>query len=311
LQKICAVSIDIDEIPHYFDIHGLPRPSKAAHAAYDHALPRAAAFAASRNLPLTLFAVGQDLERPENACLLKSLVAKGHAVENHSHGHRYDLTRLAPHAIRDQIEQSAQAIKRATGHRPTGFRAPGYTVNERVFDALDDIGVDYDSSVFPCPSYYLAKAFAMAGMRLRGRMSRSVLDTPRVLGAPRRPYRPGSVWYRPAARGKVARRFVELPIQVTPGLRFPFIGTLLGIAGARGAAALARSCVGEALINLEMHAIDFLDAGDGVEELVGHQPELWAPVAGRLDALAAALDVFARAGYAFVRLDEAAHRVYC
>ena len=97
---------------------------------------------------------------------------------------------------------------------------------------------------------------------------------------------------------------MELPIQVTPGLRLPFIGTMLGLLGARGAAALARLCSREALVNLELHAIDFLDASEGLAELRPHQRELRVPVAARLDALAAALSVFARAGFAFVRLDE-------
>jgi peptidoglycan/xylan/chitin deacetylase (PgdA/CDA1 family) len=306
---LCAVSIDIDELTNYFDIHGLTRPPEGVHAAYDHALPRAEAFAAEHQIPLTLFAVGDDLSRDANARTLKRLAEKGHAVENHSYGHRYDLTRLGRQAICDEIDRGTQAITVATGQRPKGFRAPGYAVNELVFDALEELSFDYDSSVFPCPPYYLAKATAMAGMRLLGRTSRSVLDSPRVLGAPRRAYRPGQEWYRPRGPGERERRFVELPIQVTPGLRLPFIGTLLGLIGAPFSSALARRCVGEPLVNLELHAIDFLDADEGAKALVPHQPELRVPVTARLSAFAAALTVFAKAGYAFVRLDEAARRV--
>jgi peptidoglycan-N-acetylglucosamine deacetylase len=313
MRKLCAVSIDVDEIPNYFAIHGLPGPpgeARATHAAFDRALPRAAAFARAHGLPLTLFAVGVDLARPENARTLRALAEEGHAVENHSYGHRYDLTRIEAPEIRAEVARGIEAITAATGRRPMGFRAPGYTVDERVFDALDELDVAFDSSVFPCPPYYLAKAAAMAGMRLRGRASRAVLDTPRVLLAPRRPYRPArGAWSRPAhaLRGpEGGRRFVELPIQVTPFARLPLIGTLLGLAGARFASALAWSCAGEALVNLELHAIDFLDATDGLEALVGYQPELRVPVAARLDALAAALSVLARHGHAFVTLAEAA-----
>jgi hypothetical protein len=63
-MKLCAVSIDLDEIHHYFAIHGLGVPEGVAlHAGYDVALPRACDFAESRGLPLTLFAVGADLTR--------------------------------------------------------------------------------------------------------------------------------------------------------------------------------------------------------------------------------------------------------
>lgn len=293
------MSVDLDEIHHYFAIHGLSAPPQ--HTMAHAALPRLGAFAEAARVPLTLFAVGEDLARPESARTIEALSKRGHAVENHSLSHRYDLTRLDAASIAREVEEGARAIARVTGRRPVGFRAPGYTVSDTLFDALEELGVAYDSSVFPCPPYYLAKAAAMAAMRLRGRVSRSVLDTPRVLGAPRSPYRPGRPWY---VRGR--RRFMELPIQVTPGLRLPFFGTSLGALGPRGARWLARRCVGEELVNLELHAIDFLDASEGVEALVAHQPELRVPVGARLEALSAALEVLRGAGYAFVRLDEAA-----
>jgi hypothetical protein len=93
---------------------------------------------------------------------------------------------------------------------------------------------------------------------------------------------------------------------VTPGLGLPFFGTSIGLGGAGVARFLARRCAGEPLVNLELHAIDFLDASDGLQGLLGHQPELRVPLERRLDALSAALDELARAGYAFVLLAEAA-----
>jgi hypothetical protein len=257
-------------------------------------------------VPLTLFAVGEDLEHDGNARALAGVVGKRVVVENHSFGHRYDLTRLSAREIEWEIEEGARVIERVTGRRPVGFRAPGYTVDDGVFNALEAVGVEFDSSVFPCPSYYLAKAAVMGGMRLGGRKSRSVLDTPRVLGAPVRPYRPGERWYARAAGQGRARSFVELPIQVTRGARLPFIGTMVGLAGTVGAKALAWTCVGEPLVNLELHAMDFLEVGDGLSALAPFQPELRTPLAQRLEALSAALGVLRRAGYSFVRLDEAA-----
>ena len=302
-RRLAAVSVDLDAIHHYFAIHGLAPDAGEADAAYDRALERMGAWAEARGIPLTLFAVGEDLERHGAALILAVLARRGHAVENHSYSHRYDLTRLDRDAMRREVEAGADAIERVTGRRPVGFRAPGYTVNDALFDVLDEAGVAFDSSVFPCPAYYLAKAAAMGGMRAAGRVSRSVLDTPRVLTAPSVPYRPGARWSD--RRGK-SRRFMELPVQVTRGARLPFIGTMLGVAGARGAQSLARACAGEALVNLELHAIDFLDASEGLMALAPHQPELRVPLADRMAALDAALDVLAERGHAFVRLDDAA-----
>ena len=299
--RLCALSVDLDEIHHYFAIHGLASDGRAEHAVYDVALARMGDVAASLGVPLTLFAVGDDLARPASVAALRALHGRGHAVENHSLRHRYDLARLGPDEILAEVVGGADAIERAVGVRPTGFRAPGYTVNDAVFDALALEGVAFDSSVFPCPPYYAAKAAVMAGLRVVGRRSASVLDSPRVLAAPTRPYRPGERWF---SRG--ARPFVELPVQVTPFVRLPVIGTSLGLAGAHGARLLARSLAHEPLVNLELHGIDFLDGADGLAALVPRQPELRRPLPARLDALAAFVDALRAAGRAFVRLDEAA-----
>ena len=123
------------------------------------------------------------------------------------------------------MEEGARAIERATGMAPRGFRAPGYTITDEVFSVLAELGVAYDSSVFPCPPYWVAKAAAIGLIALRGRTSRSIVDTPAVLAAPTRPYRVGRPYWR---RGE---GLVELPVQVTRGLRLPFIGTYVTLPG--------------------------------------------------------------------------------
>ncbi len=301
--------MDLDEIHHYAYIHGLAaRSGAAAHAVYDVALGRVEGFALEQGLPVTLFAVGEDLGRPESAAALRRLSDAGHPVENHSLSHRYDLTRLDPAAMAAEVVGGARAIEAATGRAPAGFRAPGYTISDALFDVLEEAGVRFDSSVFPCPAYWAAKAVAMGVIRARGRRSRSILGGPGVLAAPSRPYRPGRPYTRRARRGGPTRALVELPIQVTPLVRLPVIGTSLALAGPAGARLLARGCASAPLVNLELHGIDFLGAEDGLEPLVGHQPELRIPLAQRLEALAAFVEALRADGRAFVRLDEAAER---
>ena len=305
--RLAALSVDLDEIPNYFGIHGLPLPAgdqPGLRAVYDVALERMDAFARAYDLPLTLFAIGADLARPSAAASLWRMADRGHAIENHSLDHRYDLTRLSRSEVRSQIEGGADAIERATGRRPTGFRAPGYTIDDEVFDVLEELGFAFDSSVFPCPAYYGAKALVLGVQRLIGRSSRSVLDVPRVLTAPTRPYRPGKPYQK---RGD--RSLVELPIQVTKGLRLPFIGTSVALARPFGARLLARQVIGEPFVNLELHGIDFLGYEDGLEALRGHQPELERPLEERMRSLGEAVRTLRDRGYAFVRLDEAAARV--
>jgi peptidoglycan/xylan/chitin deacetylase (PgdA/CDA1 family) len=299
-QRLCAISVDLDEIPNYFHIHGLAVDPSAATAVYDVAVDRLCDFAASANVPLTLFAVGADLARPESAAKLRGAHADGHEIANHSLDHLYDLTRRGREEIARQVDEGARAIERACGERPVGFRAPGYTITDEVFGVLEDLDVEYDSSVFPCPPYYAAKATAIGLIAARGRTSRSIVDTPRVLTAPTRPYRVGEPYWTEG------RGMLEIPVQVTRGLRLPFIGTYVTMAGPTFARAFARMCVGEPLVNLELHGIDVLDATDGLSALLGHQPDVKVKKERKLAALDAVVDVFRRAGYAFTTMRDAA-----
>jgi peptidoglycan-N-acetylglucosamine deacetylase len=302
--RLCAISVDLDEIPNYYAIHGLAAPRGGAeHAVYDIAFERLEDFASSHDVPLTLFAIAADMARLESAARLRKAAENGHEIGNHTLDHLYDLTRQSKDEMIRQVASAVVVLEGATGQRPIGFRAPGYTVNETLLDVLVECSVGYDSSVFPCPAYYLAKASAIASIRLRGRRSHSVLDTPAVLAAPTQPYRIGRPYWR---RGK---GLLELPIQVTRRLRLPFIGTTLTLPGPDGARLLTRGVLGEPLVNIELHGIDFLDANDGLEALRAHQMDVRVPVAQKLAALSAVVGVLRGAGYSFVRLGEGAEQV--
>jgi len=301
--RLAAVSVDLDEIPCYAAIHGLPSPpAHAARAIYDKALPRLERLFESEGIPATFFAIGSDLDET-NAARLASLARAGHEIANHSFGHRYDLTRLDRASIRREIERGMDAIERACGVRPEGFRAPGYTITDTVFEVLEELGVAYDSSVFPCPAYYAPKAAVIGALELLGRPSRSIVDDPRVLSAPADPYRVGRPYWR---RGG---GMLELPIGVTRLLRLPYIGTSVVLSGTKGARLLTRAIAGRPLVNLELHGIDLADAReDGLELLVPHQPDLRRSAASKEAALRAAIGSLRDAGYRFVTLREAAAR---
>jgi hypothetical protein len=299
-MKLASVSIDLDEVHHYHAIHGLSDPARDSHAVYDVAVPRASEWARALDIPITWFAVGRDLERNESGEALRTLTESGHEVGNHSYSHAYDLSCREPNELRKEIDDGARAVERAVGKAPRGFRAPGYTVSDELFAALTELGVAYDSSVFPSPPYYAAKAAKLFSMRLRGRASRSVLDTPSVLRAPSRPYRVGKPYWRTGSG------MLELPIQVTPGARLPFIGTALVLAGSDGARLLTRTVLGETFVNLELHGIDFLGVEDDLGELASHQPDAKLPLARKLAALTATVELLREKGSAFATLSEAA-----
>ena len=303
-MRLCAVSVDLDEIDCYASIHGLPAPDEScAHAVYASAVPRFESLFDALGLRATFFAIGRDLDGGVASAAVARLYSERHELGNHTQNHRYDLTRLPAEEIRRELEQGMDSIERATGTRPVGFRAPGYLINDSVFDALSLLGARYDSSVFPCPAYYGAKSAALAAIALRRRSSHSIMGDPRVLLAPADPYRVGKPYYR---RGE---GLIELPIGVTRGTsaRLPYIGTSVVVGGEATARWLTQRMVGRPLVNLELHGMDLCDAEeDGLQWLRPHQPDLRQVLDDKRRALEAAIWTLRGAGYAFVTLAEAA-----
>lgn len=300
---LCSVSVDLDEIPLYHAIHGLPPPvGAAAHAVYDLAVPRLQALARAHHIPLTLFAVGADAARPENGAKLKEMAGRGHEIGNHSLDHLYDLAWQPADIQRHQVLEGAKRLEEATGQRPKGFRSPGYGMTNSLSRVLRELEVGYDSSVFPCPAYYGVKASALGLIRLRGRKSRSVLGSPAVLAAPTRPYRMGMPYW---CRGSGV---LELPIQVTRRVRLPFIGTTLTVAGPTASRFIVNDVIGEPMVNLELHGLDVLDDDDGLGSLLYHQLDLRVPLERKLESLSVVIEAIKQAGYSFVTLGEAADR---
>lgn len=299
MHLLLAVSVDLDEIHLYQGIHA-EAEQQEVRAVYRRGLPRLSDWARQRGVPITWFAVGRDLEEPANADVLGSVVRAGDEIGCHSYSHHYDLTRRSFSEMQREVVEGRRAIERATGTTPTGFRAPGYVVTDTLLDLLRECEFAYDSSVFPCPSYYALKAAAIAGMQARRQESKSIVDVPEVLRAPTVPYRVGRpYWFRGTG-------IWEIPIQVTRRARLPFIGTSLTIAGTMGARILANGVVGEPFVNLELHGIDALDQHDGLTDLAKKQRDLRIPWSRKLDAIDAAVSLLRGKGYSCVRMDELA-----
>jgi peptidoglycan/xylan/chitin deacetylase (PgdA/CDA1 family) len=309
VEKLAALSVDLDEIDNYLAIFGLPDSAlegAARQAVYTRGLGRFESFFREHDMPATFFAIGRDLARAENRTRLKALANAGHEIANHTQNHLYDLTRRERSVQLQEVRGGADAIEAAVGVRPVGFRAPGYTITDTLVDVLRSEGVQYDSSVFPCPPYYLAKSAALALIRLRGSRSMSILDHPRVLSASANPYRMGASY---AQRGN---GLIELPAGVTGNLsaRFPYTGTFVVMWGVPGARLLTRLISGRPFVNLVLHGADLCGATeDGLGALAPFQRDLQRSVAEKRAALSEAVSVLKRQGFRFVRLSEAAQRL--
>ena len=304
-MRAAAVSIDLDGIGCYYRIHALGEPPpELQHVILERALPRAAALFASKKIHVTWFVIARDIEHAPNAQRLRTLADAGDELGNHSYSHPYDLARMGAPQIDNEISRAHDLLsKLAPVH---GFRAPGYDVAPAMLDTLARLGYRYDSSIFPAPGYYAAKAAVMAGLAALGRPSGAVLTNPRALAAPADPYRPSMT--SPWRRGQAP--IVELPVAVTPWTRVPAIGTSLLVAPAWVRERLVSAMDKRDVFNLELHGIDFADAEkDGIPgELVERQPDLRIPVAEKLARLDRVLDEVA-ARWPFKTLGEVAAQV--
>ena len=270
VPKVAAVNVDVDSLYLYYRIHGLDEAT-ASNAVWARGVPRFAELFDEVGVAATFFVVASDFERWSEAReVCAALVAAGHEIASHSHTHPYDLTRLSTEQIRDELVRSKDVLEEVSGTAVTGFRAPGYTITDDVLDELVSAGYAYDSSLFPSPPYYLAKAAVMGVMRLRGRESQSILDRPSIM------------WQRTTPHQR--RGLAEFPVTVLPWTRAPFIGTSLLMMGHRGYT-IARPMLRRLrFVNLEFHGIDMCDLEeDGIDPVLLEQPDLHHPLSTKRD----------------------------
>jgi peptidoglycan/xylan/chitin deacetylase (PgdA/CDA1 family) len=306
-SPLVSVSVDLDAVECYHRIHALPAApaGEARFAILRRALPRLGELFARHGVTATLFVVGKDVEEDApGARVLADLAQAGHEIANHTYSHPYDLVRQGRDGMAAEIDRAGAAITQLTGRPPVGFRAPGYEISADLVALLCERGYRYDSSTFPAIPYYLAKGAVMAGLRLTGRKSGSILGSPKVLRAPRAPYHPAAG--EPYRRGDLP--IVELPVTVTPLLRLHVIGTTLVLAPEWLRRGLVDSALGTRHFNLELHGIDLADAAtDGLSpDLVRRQPDLRVSLDRKLAALERTLTQARQAGARFLPLAEAA-----
>ncbi|HDR9200353.1 polysaccharide deacetylase [Burkholderia vietnamiensis] len=91
----------------------------------------------------TFFCIG-DLAR-RHPHWIEAIVARGHAVENHSQRHRHTFSLTGPAALRREIAAAQQTLTELTGTRPQFFRAPAGLRNPFLEPVLCELGLQLAS----------------------------------------------------------------------------------------------------------------------------------------------------------------------
>jgi len=116
----------------------------------------------------------------EHPGLIRRIDAEGHEVASHGWTHRplYDVT---PDAFRKETAEAVALLADVLGKPVLGFRAPLFSVMPGTLWALDvllDLGIQYDSSVFPFRGRrYGFPGFPRQAVRV-SRGDRSIVEVP-------------------------------------------------------------------------------------------------------------------------------------
>jgi len=99
-----------------------------------------------RGARATFFVLGWVAERQPG--LIRQIAEGGHEIASHGYGHDLIYT-LSPTEFRADVERGKKLLEDVTGSRVIGYRAPSFSITDWAVTILQELGFEYDSSVFP------------------------------------------------------------------------------------------------------------------------------------------------------------------
>jgi hypothetical protein len=252
----------LDDQWAYMRVHGDPGWDRFP-SFFDRAVPRMLDTLGGRGLTVTVFVVGQDAALERNGEVLTRIRDIGHEIGNHSFHHRPSFAHGSRQEIDREIEMAEEAIERATGLRPVGFRGPGFSVSKDLLRVLKRRGYAYDASTFPTFIGPLARAYYEA--TVRDGSGRSA-ERNNLYGGWRDGTRPLNPYLWRLPEGPL----LEVPVTTFPCLRVPFHMTYVTYLYARAPrlalaylrCALQACRLSGTVPSMLLHPLDFLGADD-------------------------------------------------
>jgi polysaccharide deacetylase family protein (PEP-CTERM system associated) len=108
---------------------------------------------AAAGVRATFFVLGYVTERHPG--LVREIQAAGHEIGTHGFSHAL-VYRQSPSLFREELTRSVRALEDLTGQAVLGHRAPFFSITKESLWALDilrELGLRYDSSIFPVKNY--------------------------------------------------------------------------------------------------------------------------------------------------------------
>ena len=167
-------------------------------------------------LKITFFIVGQDAVLEKNEEFLKLLIERGHEVGNHSFNHEPWLQKYSKAQINDDVLGAEREITRVTGQKPIGFRGPGFTWSQALFEVLTENGYLYDASTLPTYIGPLARAYYFWRTDFSGNERKQRNE---LFGGLRDGFRSVKPYIWELASGHT---LLEIPVTTIPIIKTPF-----------------------------------------------------------------------------------------
>ncbi len=214
-KKTATISLDLDNQWSYLKIHGDPR-WKDFPSYFDIFVPYVMDLLDELQLKITFFIVGQDAALDKNKEYLQMIANRGHEIANHSFQHESWLQKYSREELYDEITRAEEAIYEATGHQTKGFRGPGFSCSETLFEVLAEKGYAYDCSVLPTfigplarTYYFWTSDLTKEEKKLRNELFGKFTDGFKPL----KPY---------IMNLKNGKQLLEIPVTTMPIFRTPF-----------------------------------------------------------------------------------------
>lgn len=264
-KPIASLSLDLDNKWSYMKTSGYAG-WETFPSYLDVAVPRILDFLKSLDLKVTFFIIGRDAAQEQNVDLLRAVAGAGHEIGNHSFHHEPWLHLYSEQQLDVEIASAEESIEQATGHRPIGFRGPGFSLSRATLQVLKRRGYLYDATTLPNFLNPLARAY----LKAKSRLSRDEMKTRgAVFGSFRDGFRPITP-YRWKLDGD---GLLEIPVTTMPILRIPIHFSyviFLGKFSESAALAYFRTAIRLCRLtgvqpSLLLHPLDFLGAAEAPE----------------------------------------------
>ena len=219
MKPIASISLDLDNKWAYMKAHGDPK-WESFPTYFPKVVPRILDILEQRDLKITFFIIGQDLEHEVNHAPLKMIADAGHEVANHSFNHEPWLHLYGPNQLAEEFQKTEDNIVKLTGQMPVGFRGPGFSLSDEVLRTLMRRGYLYDGTSFPTFLGPVARAYYFWTSGL----SRDQKDDRKELFGR---FKDGFKTLNPYSFSWRGRSIVEMPVTTMPIFRLPIHGSYL------------------------------------------------------------------------------------